>query len=77
MGPVPVAGDDQRFPVGASAETAKFTILKEKCPNRRGVEMLLEGGFCSIRMYEVDDCLVVGAGKVAWAQAWRARPQAV
>ncbi len=41
MGPVPIEGDDQRFPVGATGDGVKFTISKEKCPNRRGVEMIL------------------------------------
>lgn len=34
MGPIPRAGEDQRFPNG-------FTISAEKCPNRRGVEEVL------------------------------------
>jgi NADH-quinone oxidoreductase subunit G len=34
MGPIPHCGEDQRFPKG-------FTILAEKCPNRRGVEAVL------------------------------------
>ena len=42
MGPVPTEGEDQHFPVGATGEAVKFTILAEKCPNRRGIEMLLE-----------------------------------
>ena len=42
-GPVPYEAEDQHFPVGSSAADAKFTILKEKCPNRRGVEMVIEG----------------------------------
>ena len=42
MGPVPVEGEDQRFPGGATGDAVKFTILREKCPNRRGIEMLLE-----------------------------------
>ncbi len=42
MGPVPVEGEDQHFPAGATGEAVKFTILKEKCPNRRGIEMLLK-----------------------------------
>jgi len=33
-GPVPVVGEDERFPTG-------FTISAEKCPNRRGVEAVL------------------------------------
>lgn len=34
LGPVPVIGEDQRFPKG-------FTISAEKCPNRRGVEAIV------------------------------------
>jgi len=34
LGPVPVEGEDERFPTG-------FTIRAEKCPNRRGVEEVL------------------------------------
>jgi NADH-quinone oxidoreductase subunit G len=42
MGPVPFEGEDQRFPVGATDDAVKFTILKEKYPNRRGIEMVLD-----------------------------------
>lgn len=41
-GPVPTAGEDLRFPVGAPASESKFRISKEKCPNRRGIETLIE-----------------------------------
>jgi NADH-quinone oxidoreductase subunit G len=34
VGPVPVVGQDERFPKG-------FTISAEKCPNRRGVEAVV------------------------------------
>jgi len=34
VGPIPVVGEDERFPKG-------FRILAEKCPNRRGVEALI------------------------------------
>jgi NADH-quinone oxidoreductase subunit G len=34
LGPVPVVGEDQKFPTG-------FTIRAEKCPNRRGVEEII------------------------------------
>lgn len=34
LGPVPVVGQDERFPNG-------FTISAEKCPNRRGVEEVI------------------------------------
>ena len=43
MGPVPMEGEDQKFPNGSTNGAApKFTILKEKCPNRRGVEAILQ-----------------------------------
>jgi NADH-quinone oxidoreductase subunit G len=42
MGPVPIAGVDQAFPKG-DGKTVKFTIRAEKCPNRRGVELVLAG----------------------------------
>jgi len=34
LGPVPMVGEDERFPGG-------FTIAAEKCPNRRGVEAVV------------------------------------
>ena len=34
LGPVPMVGEDERFPSG-------FTISAEKCPNRRGVEAII------------------------------------
>jgi NADH-quinone oxidoreductase subunit G len=34
LGPVPVVGEDQRYPSG-------FVVSAEKCPNRRGVERIL------------------------------------
>jgi NADH-quinone oxidoreductase subunit G len=51
MGHVPVDGEDAKFPVafgegngsnGNGAAEPKFTIRNEKCPNRRGIEMLIE-----------------------------------
>ncbi len=42
LGPVPCVGEEQHFPVGASGDAVRFTILPEKCPNRRGVEMVLK-----------------------------------
>jgi len=41
MGPVPVTGEDEAFPGNHNGDGAKFTIRAEKCPNRRGVEMIL------------------------------------
>jgi NADH-quinone oxidoreductase subunit G len=44
LGPVPVIGEDDTYPKdsrGRSVQPVKFTIRKEKCPNRRGVEAVL------------------------------------
>lgn len=42
LGPVPVEGQDQLFPVGTTDPSqAKFIIRAEKCPNRRGVAAVL------------------------------------
>ncbi|HWL95020.1 MAG TPA: 2Fe-2S iron-sulfur cluster-binding protein [Phycisphaerae bacterium] len=66
MGPVPVAGEDKKFPVGNGAPV-KFTIHAEKCPNRRGIEMILAamGG----RVLSFDD-FVKSAIKGDFAAAW-------
>jgi NADH-quinone oxidoreductase subunit G len=47
MGPVPVVGQDDLYPKDhrgqpPSREKAKFTIRAEKCPNREGVQRVLE-----------------------------------
>jgi NADH-quinone oxidoreductase subunit G len=39
IGPIPIEGEDQRFAVGKRGE---FLICAEKCPNRRGVQRVLE-----------------------------------
>jgi NADH-quinone oxidoreductase subunit G len=41
MGPVPMSGDDEKFPKGSTNGKVTFTVLKEKCPNRVGIEKLL------------------------------------
>jgi NADH-quinone oxidoreductase subunit G len=44
LGPVPVVGEDDRYPKdvkGNPVEPTKFTIRAEKCPNRKGVEAVL------------------------------------
>ena len=67
MGPVPIEGDDQRFPVGASGDKVKFTILKEKCPNRRGIEMLLKAaGGTTLTTKEFVDRAIKGDFSAAW-----------
>jgi NADH-quinone oxidoreductase subunit G len=45
MGPVPIEGEDDLYPKGPDGKPeakTKFTIHAEKCPNRRGVETVLE-----------------------------------
>ncbi len=47
LGPVPVVGEDDRYPKNHKGEApapekTKFTIRAEKCPNRRGVELILK-----------------------------------
>lgn len=47
MGPVPVVGEDDRYPKNYKGEPpatdkTKFTIRAEKCPNRFGVELVLK-----------------------------------
>ncbi|MBI4718776.1 MAG: (2Fe-2S)-binding protein [Planctomycetes bacterium] len=67
MGPVPLAGEDQHFPVGASGHAVKFTILKEKCPNRRGVEMVLAAAGGTVLAYdEFIEQTLAGAFSAAW-----------
>ncbi len=44
IGPVRVSGEDDRYPKdvhGKPIDPAKFTIRAEKCPNRRGIEIVL------------------------------------
>lgn len=45
LGPVRTVGEDDQYPktvTGAPPKEVKFTIRAEKCPNRRGVEGVLE-----------------------------------
>jgi NADH-quinone oxidoreductase subunit G len=45
LGPVPVVGEDDTYPKdrrGNPVQPVKFTIRAEKCPNRKGVEKILE-----------------------------------
>ncbi len=67
MGPVPMEGEDQHFPVGATGDGVKFTILKEKCPNRRGIEMLLAGAGGAVLSFEE---FLEQAGQGKFSAAW-------
>ncbi len=45
MGPIEIVGEDDHYPKdvhGRPPSEAKFTIRAEKCPNRRGVESVLQ-----------------------------------
>lgn len=67
MGPVPMEGENQQFPVGAKGDAVRFTILKEKCPNRRGVEMVLQAAGGDVVTFEqfTERC-----GKGEFSAAW-------
>lgn len=56
LGYVPIEGEDQTFPKG-------FTIRAEKCPNRRGIETLLEH-FGGATATWAEFCDQANAGKV-------------
>jgi len=67
LGPVPTEELDQMFPVGASGDDVKFTIRGEKCPNRRGVELIIsEAGGPTLTFDEF--CKRGGDG--AFSAAW-------
>ena len=66
-GPVPTTGEDQRFPVGATGDDVKFTIRREKCPNRHGIELLIvKAGGSTATWAE----FLKRAGDVQVAAAW-------
>jgi anaerobic selenocysteine-containing dehydrogenase len=67
MGPIPMEGEDQSFPQGATGDAVKFTILKEKCPNRRGIETLIESAGGTTLPYEsYVEKFKAGEFKAAW-----------
>jgi NADH-quinone oxidoreductase subunit G len=60
LGPVPTIGEDEHFPKG-------FTILAEKCPNRRGVEVVLAHFTGKIIAWEeLLDCVDQGKIQGLW-----------
>jgi anaerobic selenocysteine-containing dehydrogenase len=64
---VPVIGQDQTFPVGAAGDAVRFTIDKEKCPNRRGIETIMAGSGCPTLSLE-EFCQKAAAGD--FSAAW-------
>lgn len=66
-GPSPDVGNDLTFPVGASQQGIKFRISREKCPNRRGIEILLEAaGGSALSFEDFRKKAAGGAFKTAW-----------
>jgi NADH-quinone oxidoreductase subunit G len=68
LGPVPVVGEDDRYPKGPKGEPpapnkTKFTIRAEKCPNRVGVEAIL-------RHFEGEVVPIASITQRADAKAW-------
>ena len=64
---VPVEGEDQLFPAGCKPEQVKFTVRNEKCPNRRGVELITDkagGNKCDFEAF------VKRAGEGAFSAVW-------
>lgn len=66
LGPVPVEGQDEKFPKG-DGQAVRFTIRAEKCPNRRGVEMVLAAAGGTILPF---DEFVKKASEGAFSAAW-------
>lgn len=79
MGPVPVVGEDDRYPKnsrGEPVEPTRFTIRAEKCPNRLGVAAVLAHfepstqDFPEIREAarsgQLQAAYVVGGGPLNW-----------
>ena len=66
MGPIPVSGEDETFPKGNGAPV-RFTIRAEKCPNRRGVEMILKDAGGTVGAF---DDWVKKAAEGGFSAAW-------
>ncbi|MCZ6652439.1 MAG: 2Fe-2S iron-sulfur cluster-binding protein [Planctomycetota bacterium] len=67
LGPVPVDGSEEHFPVGCNPDDARFTIRSEKCPNRRGVELIIkESGHVTVTIED----FVTGCTEKKFVAAW-------
>ena len=67
MGHVPSEGEERRFPVGFTNGQAKFVIQAERCPNRRGVELILANAGGTVIDFAA---FVERAGSGDFAAAW-------
>jgi NADH-quinone oxidoreductase subunit G len=79
LGPAPIVGEDDRYPKdvhGQPAEPTRFTIRAEKCPNRRGVDIIVKNFTQSpatfdellekARTGELDVLYLVGGDPAGW-----------
>ncbi|UCG15140.1 MAG: (2Fe-2S)-binding protein [Phycisphaerales bacterium] len=67
LGPVPIQGQLQMFPVGSTGDAVRFTIRREKCPNRRGVETIIaETGGPTLSFEVFCEQATAGAFAAAW-----------
>jgi NADH-quinone oxidoreductase subunit G len=80
LGPIPFVGEDDTYPKdshGRAVQPVKFTIRKEKCPNRRGVEEVLRHFQGEVVAFE-DVLRLAGEGKlqaVYFAAGYPPRPE--
>jgi NADH-quinone oxidoreductase subunit G len=66
-GPVPLEEQDGCFPVGAADDKVKFTISRERCPNRRGIERIIEGlGGATLSFADFSSAAAEGKFAGAW-----------
>ncbi len=66
-GPVPTETEDQVFPIGSTGEKVKFRIHKDRCPNRRGVELVLgKLGVTSVPMGDLVSRMREGRFATVW-----------
>ncbi|MFH0981276.1 MAG: 2Fe-2S iron-sulfur cluster-binding protein, partial [Planctomycetota bacterium] len=75
IGPIPTEGQDQKFPVGALDGDTRFIIRSEKCPNRRGVELIVQSARGSVpTLAEFIQKATAGAFSAAWIVGGYPRP---
>lgn len=67
LGYVPHSGEQMHFPAGRGEADAKFTIRPEKCPNRRGIELILKHAAGPQLNFEA---FVAGCKDEQFAAAW-------
>lgn len=78
LGPVPVLGEDDHYPKtrGSVVPQVKFTIRNEKCPNKKGIEQIInhfEGDVILVSDYlskNTPDALFIAAGYQGEEVSW-------